>query len=246
MGIPSLKRRKQKRKIMKCSLCIALFALLCLCATVAHAQGTTKAKIYTNSGEVFRGFIDGYPLQETEEISVFDFQAGKKLRFERKDIARLVIEPEKMSDDSVVFSSVNVYINKNLTVRRFVRSVVVTPHIAVFVGIYAKGLSKEGNTIYYKQNSGLYPQEYYYLIRRGESSASVWFVADFEATNDVSSSVKKRFIKQSVAYFHDAPELCARLEKGEFGPGEWEKVIFAYLQERYPVSDEEDSAIPTT
>ena len=83
LGIPSLKRRKQKRKIMKCSLRIALFALLCLCATVAHAQGTTKAKIYTNSGEVFRGFIDGYPLQETEEISVFDFQAGKKLRFER-------------------------------------------------------------------------------------------------------------------------------------------------------------------
>ena len=230
---------------MKCSLRVALFALVCLCATVAHAQGT-KAKIYTNSGEVCRGFIDGYPLQETEEISVLDFQTGKKHRFESKDIARLVIEPEKLNDDSVVYSSINVYINKNLTVRRFVRSVVMTPHIAVFVGIYAKGLSREGNTIYYKRNGGIYPQEDYYVMRRGEPSASVWFVADFEATNDVSRSVKKRFIKQSVAYFHDAPELCARLEKGEFGPGEWEKVIFVYLRELYPVLDEEASATPTT
>lgn len=229
---------------MKCSVRLVLFALVCMCTIMAHAQGT-KAKIYLNSGEVCRGFIDGYPLQETEEISVLDYQSGKKQRFESKDITRLVIEPEKLNDDSVVFSSIDVYIKKDLTVRRFVRSVVMTPHIAVFVGIYAKGLSKEGNTIYYKQNGGLYPQEYYYVIRRGEPLASVWFVADFEASNDVSRSVKKRFIKQSLAYFHDAPELCARLEKGEFGPGEWEKVIFVYLRELYPLLDEEGKATPT-
>lgn len=230
---------------MKCSSRIVLFAFMLLWATMAHAQGT-KAKVYLTSGDVCRGFIDGYPLQETEEISVLDFQTGKTHLFESKDITRLVIEPEKMDGDSVVFSSINVYINKDLTVRRFVKAMVVTPHIAVFVGIFAKGLTKRGNTVYYTKNSGVYPQEYYYVIRPGESSASVWFVADFEVSNDVSKSEKKRFIKQSMAYFHDAPDLCSRLEMGEFGPGEWEKIIFFYERELYPSLDEEATRIPTT
>lgn len=198
-------------------------------ATENHAQ--QKAAVHFQNGKTEHLFIRRQILQEDEQILTSKTLNDKRKKISLDEVKYLAVYPSGTDKDSTFIRPVNVFINPKKSVKRWLVQYYQSPNIAVFYGLYAKGLGRTSDALYYYENSGVYPTHYLYLKRRDEKEATIWWSQEIDFNGNIPEKQKIKFIERTSQYFSDAPELQKMLSNGQLSPRDWKQIIVEYEME---------------
>lgn len=213
------------KKIVKGSIVI-----ICILMNIL-VQSQTKAAIHFQNGETKHLFLRQQILQEDESLITTETLKSKRKKISLEDVKYIAIYPPAGKSDSVYVMPINVHINAKKNVKRWLTKLHQGNNISVFYGFYAKGLKRDEASVYYYENSGVYPMHYLYVKRPSETSATIWWSQDINLDGEIPAKQRIKFLERTAQYFSDAPKLRKEIDNGQLAPRDWKYIVYEYETE---------------